>query len=282
MAEAAYHEPETLDGALKLLGATEGARCLAGGQTLVAMLNARLVDPPVLVGLRRIKELAGIARQADGSLRIGAMATHEAVAANPETRSGFPLVAETAEAIAHPPIRAFGTIGGAIAHGDPASDYPAALVASDASIELASAKGRRLVKSAEFFQDYLTTALAPGEIVTAAIVPKPASGARDTFLKYARVDGDYATISVAAILALDGGNCRHVAVALGAAGPTPVRASAAEAAWIGRPFGAEAIAALGKALAEAADPVDDVRGSSAYRRAVIPGLVARALAALKS
>jgi carbon-monoxide dehydrogenase medium subunit len=282
MAEATYHEPDTLDKALTLLGSVEGARCLAGGQTLVAMMNARLVDPPALIGLRRVKELAGIARQADGALRIGATATHEAVAAHPEVRSGFPLIAETAQAIAHPPIRAFGTIGGAVAHGDPASDYPAALVAADATIEIAAAKGRRVAKAADFFEDFLTTALAPGEIVTAVIVPRPPAGARGGYLKYARVDGDYATLSVAAILALDGGTCGHVAAALGAAGPRPVRDVAAEKAWIGRPWGAEAAAALGKALAEAADPVDDVRGSSAYRRALIPGLVARALNALRS
>jgi len=280
MADVAYHEPETLERALALLGATEGARCIAGGQTLVAMLNARLVEPAALVSLARIPGLGRIAGEADGTLRIGATATHAVVAESAAIARDFPLIAETARLIAHPPIRAFGTIGGAVAHGDPASDYPAALVASDAVIEIASLEGRRNVPAAAFFVDYLTTALDPGEIVSAVIVPHPPAGARGHFLKFSRVDGDYATLSVAAMLAVRNGTCAHIAVALGAAGPVPVRDREAERALIGKPPTREAIAALAEALAAKSDPVDDVRGSSAYRKGLIPGLVARALAAI--
>lgn len=282
MTDFAYHEPDTIADALALLGEIEGARCIAGGQTLVAMLNARLLEPPALIGLRRIGELSAIGRTADGGgLRIGATATHEAVAESAEIAAEFPLIASTAAAIAHPPIRSFGTIGGAVAHGDPMSDYPAGLVAADAAIEIASPAGRRTVPAADFFQDYLTTALEPGEMVTAILVPKPPAGARGRYLKFARVDGDYATVAVAASLALSGGVCTHIAVAIGAAGPTPVRDIAAEQALIGQPLTEAAIARLGAALAGRCDPVDDVRGSSAYRRALVPGLVRRALDALK-
>ncbi|MGH7005500.1 MAG: FAD binding domain-containing protein [Alphaproteobacteria bacterium] len=282
MADLAYHEPDTLQGALKLLSQIEGARCIAGGQTLVAMLNARLVEPAALVSLARIRDLSAISLARDGALRIGATATHETVAESPEVARGFPLIAQTARAIAHPPIRAFGTIGGAVAHGDPASDYPTALVAADAMIEIAAPKGVRTVAAAEFFVDYLTTALEPAEIVSAVIVPPSPPGSRAIYLKYSRVDGDYATLAVAALLAVKSGGCAHLAVALGAAGPTPVRDREAEKALIGKPLTEASVAAFAAALAERCDPVDDVRGSSEYRRGLIPGLVARALGSIET
>lgn len=270
-----YHEPTTLDAALHLLNAAEGARCIAGGQTLVAMLNAGLVEPTALVSLARIPELSAIAREADGALRIGGTATHEAVAGAEAVAREFPLIAQTAKAIAHPPIRSFGTIGGAVAHGDSNSDYPAALVASDADIEIAGLSGRRVVAAADFFQDYLTTALEPGEIVTSVRVPPPPAGARGSYYKFTRVDGDYATVAVAVLLARQKETCTHLAVALGAVGPRPVRDREAEQALIGRPLTAPALAALGQTLAAATDPVDDVRGSAAYRRGLVPKLVLR-------
>jgi carbon-monoxide dehydrogenase medium subunit len=275
-----YHEPQALDAALKLLTEIEGARCIAGGQTLVAMLNAGLVEPAALVSLARIPELGVIARAGDGALRIGATATHEAVAGSALVANEFPLIAETARAIAHPPIRSFGTIGGAVAHGDPNADYPAAHVASDARIELAGASGRRTVAAADFFQDYLTTAIGPGEIVLAVLVPAPAAGARGRYLKFARVHGDYATVSVAVLLQCDKDVCKHIAVALGAVAPRPVRERDAEKALIGKLLTDQSLAALGKALAAACDPVDDVRGSAAYRRGLVPNLVARAVKSL--
>jgi carbon-monoxide dehydrogenase medium subunit len=275
-----YHEPDSLERALALLADIEGARCIAGGQTLVAMLNARLVEPTALVSLARVAGLGGIGRTADGALRIGAMVTHEAVAASEAVRRDFPLIAEAAHAIAHPSIRSFGTIGGAVAHGDPNSDYPAALVASDATIEISSRSGRRGVSAGEFFLDYLTTALEPGEIVSAVAVPEPPPGARGHFLKFSRVDGDYATLSVAAILSVNSGACGRVAVALGAAGPVPVRDREAEAKLAGKRLDDGALAGFGAGLAARCDPVDDVRGSAAYRRGLVPGLVARALRSL--
>lgn len=282
MPELQYHEPESVEGALRLLAESDGARCIAGGQTLVAMLNAGLIEAPALVSLGRITELAAVGSAPNGELRIGAMATHEAVAGSTDIARDFPLVAQAARAIAHPPVRNFGTIGGAVAHGDPASDYPAALVASDAAIEIASSAGRRNVPAAEFFVDHLTTALKPGEIVTAVIVPKPPPGSRGHYLKFARADGDYATLSVAAILATAQSKCTHVAVALGAAGPIPVRDRSAESTLLGKPLSSDAIAKFAATLQEKCDPVDDVRGSSHYRRGLVPGLVARALAALEA
>ncbi len=275
-----YHEPRALDAALRLLSEIEGARCIAGGQTLVAMLNAALVEPDALISLAHVPELAGMTRQGDGALRIGAMTTHEAVAESELAACEFPLIAETARAIAHPPIRSFGTIGGAVAHGDPNSDYPAALVASDARIEIAGPSRRRTVPAADFFQDYFTTVLDPGEIVVAVLVPPLPAGTRGRYLKFTRVDGDYATVSVAVLLRCGKDLCTHLAVALGAVARRPVRDRAAEQALIGLPIADEGLAALGKALTAACDPVDDVRGSAAYRRGLVPKLVARAVKSL--
>jgi carbon-monoxide dehydrogenase medium subunit len=273
-----YREPDSVGAALALLGEGEDARCLAGGQTLVAMMNANLVAPQRLVALRRIAELAQIGWEKGGALRIGAMATHATVAADPEIRKRQPLIAQAAAAIAHPAIRNFGTIGGAVAHGDPNADYPAALVAADAEIEIAERGGaRRRIAAEDFFLDFLATPLESGQLVTAVLLSAPPKNARARYLKYARVDGDYATVSVAALVASEGGRCDHVAVALGACGPRPVRMREMELACIGRPLDARAIDSLAEALAGAADPVDDVRGSARYRRGLIPGLVRRAL-----
>lgn len=277
MSGTAYHEPETLDAALALLEGDDDARCLAGGQTLVAMLNANLVEPSALISLRRIRDLGGIAWQADGSVRIGAMATHAAVARDARMRSALPVLAEAAAAIAHPAIRSMGTMGGAICHADPAADYPAALVAADAAVEIAGRAGRRSVPAAAFFLDFFTTAAEAGEIVTAVVVPAMPQGATGHFLKYSRVDGDYATVSVAGVLALDGGVCRHAALALGACAAVPVRVGDAEAALVGSRLDDAAIERAGRILVEACDPVDDVRGSAEYRRRLVPRLVRRAI-----
>jgi aerobic carbon-monoxide dehydrogenase medium subunit len=276
-----YHEPHTLEDALRHLRDVEGARCIAGGQTLVAMLNAALIEPTALVSLARISELGAISREEDGSLRLGATVTHESVSNSEIICRDFSLIAATARAIAHPPIRSFGTIGGAVAHGDPSSDYPGALVASDARIEIAGMHGRRIAPAAEFFQDYLTTELEPAEIVTAVIVPAPPQGTRSDYFKFVRVDGDYATVSVAVLLGCRKDVCSHIAVALGAVGPRPVRDRVAEAALIGKALTDEALDELGNTLAAACDPVDDVRGSAAYRRGLVPKLVSRAVNTLR-
>jgi len=276
-----YHQPTTIDEAVQLLARIDGARCVAGGQTLVAMLNARLLEPEALISLSRIAPLSEISILGNGTLRLGAMATHAKVAASPPVLSGFPMLAQTAAAIAHPAVRNFGTIGGAVAHGDPAADYPAALVAGDAVVEIASTAGSRRLPVADFFQDYLTTALEPGEMIVAIEVPRPPAGTVGTYYKYSRVDGDYATIAIAAELALDGTICRHLSIAVGSAGPVPVRARAVEVGMVGKTLTDAAIAILGNALAEASDPVDDVRGSTDYRRAMIAPLMRRVVDKLR-
>lgn len=271
-----YLEPETLDEAITALAGADDARCLAGGATLVAMLNAELVDPSVLVGLRKIQALRGVSRTANG-IRIGAMTTHNELAADDRLVGAAAVLRSAAGQIAHDAIRHVGTIGGSIAHADPSADWPTAITAADASIEIASASGTRTVSVDEFFLGYLQTAAQPGEILTAIDVPAGPDNARGHYLKFSRVDGDYATVSIAIVLALDGKRCEYIRFAAGACGPTPIRVAAAEERLIGTELTAEDIAAAGALLAEAADPVSDVRGSADYRRLLIPRLLSRAI-----
>lgn len=271
-----YLEPETIDEAITALAGDEDARCLAGGATLVAMLNAELVDPKVLVGLRRIHALRGISRTANG-IRIGAMATHNEIAADDRLIGATAVLRSAAGQIAHDAIRQVGTIGGSIAHADPSADWPTAITATGASIEIASSSGTRSVNVDEFFLGYLQTVVQPGEIITAIDIQSGPENARGHYLKFARVDGDYATASIAIVLAMNGRRCDYVRFAAGACGPSPLRVVAAEERLLGTELTAEDIAAAGELLAAEADPVSDVRGSSEYRRLLIPRLLKRAI-----
>ncbi len=274
-----FHQPTSLDAALKLLAADLEALPLAGGATLVAMMNAELVAPSALVSLRDIAELQTIEAAADGGFRIGAMISHAALADEARIAGGNEVVRQAAARIAHPQVRNIGTLGGAVAHGDPSSDLPAALVAADAAIEVAGPAGKRSVGAEDFFEDYLTTALAPGEMVSAVLLPVQPEGAVGHYEKFARVRGDYATLSVAIVLAMAGGECRFLRVVLGAAAATPVRVAEAEARLLGTELDADAVHDAAAILAEASDPIDDVRGSAEYRLTLVPRLLGRALAA---
>lgn len=272
-----YHEPATLAEAAALLAADEDARCLAGGATLVAMMNAELVEPSALVSLRRIAGLEGVSPADDGAVTIGAMTTHHALSRAESLDGGQAVVRHAAKVIAHPAIRNMGTIGGAIAHADPASDYPAALVAADAIIEAFSAGGTREIAADDFFVDFLETSLAPGELVSAVRLPASPAGAVSVYEKFARVEGDFATVSVAVVAVMDSGVCSTIRIALGGVGPAPVRVPSAEAALAGTALDGAPIASAAEILISACDPVDDVRGSAEYRLMLIPELLKRAI-----
>lgn len=271
-----YVEPNTVEEVLTALASDPDARCLAGGATLVAMMNADLLEPSTLVGLRRVVELAGIAATADG-VRIGATTTHTAVAEAEQLTGAMAVVSSAAAQIAHPAIRNMGTIGGSICHADPAADFPAALLAADASVEIIGASGARTVPIGEFFLDYFETALAEGEILSAILLPAGPPGAVGRHLKFSRVEGDYATVSISLVLAMDGDECRHIGVAVGSVGPVPLRLNDADQQLVGSKLTTDDIAKAGALLAEASNPVDDVRGSSDYRRLLIPRLLGRAI-----
>jgi carbon-monoxide dehydrogenase medium subunit len=258
-----YVAPTTLEEAYRALEAAD-ARCLAGGQSLVAMMNLGLASPARLVSLRRIERLRGVARLPDGGLRIGAMTTHAELATLEPDAAGPALLAQAARVVAYPAVRAWGTIGGSVAHADPAADYPVALLAAGASIEIGSARGARQVPAQEFFRGLFETALGEGEIVTAVLVPAGPRGAGAAYEKLSLVAGDFAIVSVAAIA----GSTAHVAV--GGCGPTPILASVSD-------LGDDALLEAGRGIAAASEPPSDHRASAAYRRRVLPELLRRAV-----
>lgn len=272
-----FYQPTTLKQALKVLANEDDARCLAGGATLVAMMNANLLAPSALVSLSAVKGLAGITRRKNGSVTIGAMTRHQAVADTAALDGGQRLVREAAALIGHPAIRNMGTIGGSISHADPAADYPTALVTANATVTIENSRAKREIDAQNFFTGYLETALEPGDIVVAVSIPAGVAGAGSAYEKFARVQGDFATVSAGVVLALEKGVCRHARIAVGGCAATPIRVAAAEAKLVGSRLQDSAVAAAGVILAAACDPIDDFRGSSEYRLMILPTILARAV-----
>ncbi len=267
----ALFRPQNLAEALELLATITDARPLSGGASLVAMMNAGLVTPAALVSLTRIADLCGIRISADGDIAIGAATRHNEIAGDGRLSGTAAVLAHAATQIAGTAVRNMGTIGGAIAHADPGLDFPPALVTVDASDEIASTAGRRLVPIREFFVDWYTTILAPGEIVVAVHLRKPKPGV-GLYLKHARVAGDFAIVSVAISLTRDG----EVRVAIGGCGPSSLAAAEADRI-LSSDLSASASARAGDLLAALANPVDDVRGTAEYRKVLIPRMLSRAL-----
>ena len=275
-----YIEPCNLSDAVKILAEDDEARCLAGGATLVAMMNADLLEPSTLVGLRRIKELSGVTEYED-HIRIGAMTTHSQISADSTLLGNASVVRDAAGQIAHPAIRNMGTIGGSICHADPNADFPGALAAANASLEVIGISSTRQIPIDAFFLDFLETSLEEGEILSAIMIPKEPANSLGKHLKCSRTYGDYATVSISLVLAMDGNNCTYARVAVGSVGPTPIHLDEADALLSGSALSEQVINDAAKLLVDASDPVDDVRGSSEYRQLIIPGLLSRAISEIR-
>ncbi len=267
-----FFRPRTLDEAVTLLAQDPDAKPMAGGATLVAMLNARVLEPAAIMSLASIAEIKGISALPDGRIRIGAFTRHRESVASPLLAGTCAVVRHAASQIANATVRNMGTIGGSIAFADPGLDYPPALVAVGAEVEIAGSGGRRYVPARDFFVDWYTTALAPGELVVAVLLPAPEAGASGVYIKHARVAGDYATASVAVCLAPGG----RVSVAVGGCGPTPLADDEANA-LLSADRSDAALTRAGALLQARADPLDDVRGSADYRRQLILRLLRRAV-----
>lgn len=262
--------PETVEEAVAFLAEHPEARPMSGGASLVAMKNAGLIEASHFVSLARISALRGI-ETVEGGIRIGGMSRHRDIA-NCDLLSGdLAMLRQAAGQIANRVVRNMGTIGGAVGNADPAADYLPVLCCAGAEVEITGEGGARLAPIAEYVVDWYETILEPGELVTAVFLPAPKE-APSVYRKLARTPGDYATASVAC--ARDG---QGVRVAVGACGPGPIRSADAEAALAGRLDNQAAVAEFGAALAELADPVDDVRGSSDFRIRLIPRMVAAAI-----
>jgi CO/xanthine dehydrogenase FAD-binding subunit len=272
-----YHRPATVDEVTGLL-AQHGyeAKLLAGGQSLVPAMNFRLAQPAVLIDLERVAGLAELG-DGDGVLRMGAMTRQRACERSPAVARGAPLLVETLPFIAHPQIRNRGTVGGSIAHADPAAEIPAVMLALDARFHLRGPAGARTVSAGEFFTGLFGTALEPDELLTDVEIPAPAPGSGWAFGEVSRRHGDYALAGVAAVVTLDAaGRCSGARVSLLSVGDGPVLAGV-EAALIGAEPTEEAVRAAADAVGREIDPPADIHASAAYRRQLAEVLVRRVL-----
>jgi len=276
-----YYAPRTLEEALRILGdAGPDGRVLAGGQSLMPMLNLRILSPEVIVDINRIEALNRLDVGAD-SLTVGALVRHADLLRNPQVREGWPLLAEATTQVAHPAIRNRGTVCGSVSHNDPSAEHPSVLVTLDGTVVIAGGAGRRELPAEQFFTGMLATALEPGEMVVELRYPRPPAGTGAAFVEFARRLGDFAIAGAAAMLTMRDGVCEKARLTIVGMGEGPFRARAAEDALTGRRLGAkkqqEAFAeAIAKVVA-AVDPTDDVHASSAYRRHLAGVMAARAL-----
>ena len=271
-AEFDYVAPDTLDDAIAALQeGGEDAKLLAGGHSLLPLMKLRLAAPSLLVDLRKVPGLHGIQRE-DGSWRIGAMTPHVELERSPE----LGVLSRAAGTIADPQVRNRGTIGGSLAHGDPASDLPAVLLIAEGSVTLQGSGGQRSVPAAQLFRDYLETALGPEEVLTEVRMPA-FDGWGFGYQKFNRRSEDWAMVAACAVLKRNGDVCEDVRVGLTNMGSVPLRASAVEAALRGQSLTAESIAGAAERAAEGTDPPADLNASAEYKRHLARVLCRRAL-----
>jgi carbon-monoxide dehydrogenase medium subunit len=267
-----YVAPESLDEALAALrDGGEDAKVLAGGHSLIPLMKLRLASPSLLVDLRRVPGLSGIQRE-DGAWRIGAMTSHYEVSGG-----GLGLASAAAGTIADPQVRYRGTLGGSLAHGDPASDMPAVVLAAEGAVTVRGPSGQREVAAADLFQEFLTTAVGQGEILTEVRLPA-LEGYGFGYQKFNRRNEDWAMVAVCALVKKGAdGSCEDVRIGLTHMATTPLRATAAEQALRGQPLDAEHIRAAAEQAAEGTDPPTDLNATADYKRHLARVLCRRAL-----
>ena len=271
-AEFDYEAPESLEDAVGMLqSGGEEAKLLAGGHSLLPLMKLRLAAPALLVDLRRVPGLHGIHRE-DGTWRIGAMVQHAELEHTPE----LGLLSRAAGTIADPQVRSRGTIGGSLAHGDPASDLPGVLLAAEGSVTVQGQGGQRTLEASELFRDYLQTALEPDEVLTEVRVPA-LDGYRFAYQKFNRRSEDWAMVAVSALVKQTGDICEDVRIGMTNMGSVPLRAQAVEEALRGQPLNADTIKAAAEQAAEGTDPPADLNATADYKRHLARVLCRRAL-----
>lgn len=276
----AYHRPTTLRETWRLLADHPGAALLAGGTDLLVQLRARAVRPPAVVSLRNIPELAGVAAEAGGGLRLGAATPVADLLRHGTLVRRYPLLAQALRVMASPQIRNVATVGGNLCNASPCADTAPPLLAYEARLVLRCARGRRELPLAEFFRGPGETACRPGELLAAVRLPAPPPGARVSFHKQRRVHLDLALASVAVLLQLRGATCRRARLAAGSVGPTPLRLLEVERLLEGRALTAELAAEAGALAARTVSPITDLRSTADWRRRIVEVRVRRALVEL--
>ena len=272
-----YHAPKSLDEAIALLAKNAGsAKVLAGGQSLIPAMRFRLATPEVLVDINGIRQLEYI-REQNGYLAIGALTRETELEESGLVAERYPLLLDTARVVADPLVRQRATVGGNLAHADPANDHPATMLAYGAQVVARGPKGERVIGIDDFFTGLFENALAAGEILTEVRVPSPKPHSGGAYIKLERKVGDYATTAVAVQLQLDGDVCAAIRIGLTNVSPTPMRATAAESSLIGKRLSAENLAEAGRLAASACEPSSDLRGSEEYKRDVTRVVLKRAV-----
>ncbi len=271
-AEFEYVAPDSLEGAIgALVDGGEDAKLLAGGHSLIPLMKLRLAAPTLLVDLRKVPGLHGIERQ-NGGWRIGALTPHRKL----EFSTELGLISQVAATIADPQVRHRGTIGGSLAHGDSASDLPAAMLILEAEVTLQGQSGQRTVATADLFQDYMTTAVAEDEVLTEIRVPA-LEGYGSSYHKFNRRSEDWAMVGVCVTIKASGGTCEDVRIGLTNMASVPLRATAAEDALRGQELSPENIAKAAEQAAEGTNPPSDLNASTEYKRHLARVLTRRAI-----
>lgn len=275
-----YYRAKSVDEAHRLLKAHPGAKLLAGGHSLLPLMKLRLSRPPAVVDIGKVAELSGITLKGD-TLRIGALTTHAELASSADVRKAAPALAEAAAMVGDQAVRNRGTIGGNLAHADPASDLPTVLVAADARLVAIGPGGERTIEAGKFFKGLMETALADEELLTAVLVPAVKAGEGTAYAKFSHPASRYAVIGAAAFVTVRDGTCQSARVAVGGLVPRATRASSVESALAGQKLSVEAIE---KAAAKVGgdlggDVLGDIYASADYRRAMAAVFVRRAIAA---
>jgi len=273
-----YVRPESLDEALRILSDREGeAKLLSGGYSLIPLIKLRLAQPALLVDIQDITGLDGIG-EADDHLVIGSRATHRQIHESPVVSGRYPMLAEVAAGIGDPQVRNWGTIGGSVAHADPASDWPAALLAANATIVCRGPGGTREIAARDFFQDTFQTAIEPTEVLMEIRIGRRIPGAGGAYTKLKRKVGDFATAGVATVVKLEpDGSIRSAGIGVTGVSASPYASAGAQAALKGQRPSEAAFRAAGAAAAAESDPVGDVRGHVEYKRAMVEELTVRSL-----
>jgi carbon-monoxide dehydrogenase medium subunit len=272
-----YYRANTINEALTLLGQHSGAKVLAGGHTLIPAMNIRVADPGVLIDIGRINELKGISTR-NGTVRVGALTTHGTIAASDQVPQAL---SEAAGKIGDPQVRNRGTIGGNIAHADPASDLPTVLTALGATIYITGTNGERTLNAVDFFTGLLETALEEGEIITAIEVPKPAKGSGSAYAKLANPASRYAMVGVATKVRLENSKCTEVSVAVGGLIPSAKRMPSVESALIGKNLTPDLVTAAAEVVKNdlGDDILEDIHSGAEYRKSMAVVYTKRALTA---
>jgi len=273
-----YLQPKTIPEAIAMLQQHgDAAKILSGGQSLIPMMKLRLARPGFLIDINRISGLSHI-KEEGGYLKIGGLTREAELEASPVVRSKYPIIIDTAHVIADPQVRNLATVGGNLAHGDPANDHPATMIALDAQIVASGPKGERIIPIENFFVSLFTTALQPDEILTEICIPflPPRSGG--AYFKLERKVGDFATAAVAVQLTLDGqGACQKAGIGLTNVGATPVKARKAEDFLRGKKLDDATIKQAGQLASDEAEPSADLRGPVEYKKGLVRELAKRAL-----